>query len=250
MVRSKKINSNKINSNKIKKKRKKKTVRKKKIGGNKQILDYAVIVEPRKHDKLIPVILNFIKFLPNYTKIKIFHGTRNLDFINKNLNKYILNKKIELENLNVENLTEKDYNNLFVSKNFWNKINGENILIFQTDSCLCSKSELKIESFLNYDYVGAPWKNGVRGGNGGLSLRKKSKMLEIICNNDYDGINEDSFFSKYAKIIPDNKLSAKFSVETKFYDKPIGIHKSWHHLDKNEIQKLEENCPEIKMFSY
>ena len=106
-------------------------------------LDVAVIVEPRKHEFLVPVVNNIIDNVPDYTKIQIFHGTKNLDYIKKHFSNQIKSNKIILTNLNVENLTIKDYNLLLTSSNFWNNIDGEHILIFQTDSCMCSKSSNK-----------------------------------------------------------------------------------------------------------
>ena len=212
-------------------------------------LDVAVIVEPREHEFLVPVINNIIDNVPEYTKIQIFHGTKNLDYIKKHFGNQIKSNKIILTNLNVENLTIKDYNLLLTSSNFWNNIDGEHILIFQTDSCMCSKSSNKIEDFLKYDYVGAPWIHlpNMNGGNGGFSLRKKSKMLEIISKNKYNNENEDVYFSKFSTYLPSRELSKKFSIEGIYYDSPIGIHKPWHknHLSKNNLDKLKQNCPEI-----
>ena len=212
-------------------------------------LDVAVIIEPREHEFLVPVINNIIDNVPEYTKIQIFHGTKNLDYIKKHFGNQIKSNKIILTNLNVENLTIKDYNLLLTSSNFWNNIDGEHILIFQTDSCMCSKSINKIEDFLKYDYVGAPWKDPNypnNGGNGGFSLRKKSKMLEIITNHKYNNENEDLYFSKYSNNLPSRELLKSFAVETLLYNStPIGIHKPWDWLNKNELNKLKESCPEI-----
>ena len=47
----------------------------------KKKLDVAVIVEPREHEYLVPVVLNIIENVPKYTKIYIFHGSKNLNFI-------------------------------------------------------------------------------------------------------------------------------------------------------------------------
>ena len=54
-------------------------------------LDIAVIVEPRQHKFLVPVVKNIIKNVPEYTKIQIFHGTDNLHYIKKHFyNTYCL----------------------------------------------------------------------------------------------------------------------------------------------------------------
>jgi hypothetical protein len=103
---------------------------------------------------------------------------------------------------------------------------------------------------LKYDYVGAPWINQDVG-NGGLSLRRKSKMLEIVekCKNNKDGenyINEDVVFSKGCDLVdlykPNFDKAKDFSIETVDNDKSFGIHKAYAYLDTN---KIGEWCPEI-----
>ena len=140
----------------------------------------------------------------------------------------------------------EDYNNLLTSKNFWKQINGENILIFQTDTCLCSKNKHKIYNILKYDYVGAPWKSKrmpKMGGNGGLSFRKKSKMLQVC--DKYKNGNEDNFFSSRNLFYPDKKLSQNIFVETIFSENPFGVHKVWNYINGNKLDILKKNCPEI-----
>jgi len=212
----------------------------------KEKLDVAVIVEPREHKYLIPVVLNFIENLPKETPIQIFHGTKNISFIKKGLNEYIESGKIRMTNLDRENLSIKDYNNLLTSKNFWNKIKGENILIFQTDTCLCSKNKHKIYDILKYDYVGGPWKSKTMpklGGNGGLSFRKKSKMLQV-CDKYKEG-NEDKFYSSRNFFYPNKKIAQNIFVETIFSDNPFGVHKVWHWIKGDNFNLLKKNCPEI-----
>ena len=112
--------------------------------------------------------------------------------------------RIKLINLGIDNLTLNDYNNLLKSSKFYNFIPTETFMIFQTDSMILPKYKHYINYFLNYDYVGAPWNNKLVG-NGGLSIRKKSKMLEIInienkkkrfyLMDKNKNINEDGFFS-------------------------------------------------------
>jgi hypothetical protein len=58
-------------------------------------------------------------------------------------------------------------------------------LVFQLDTLISDVYHSKIYDFMQYDYVGAPLplhfelNLGTLVGNGGLSLRKKSKMLEV-----------------------------------------------------------------------
>jgi hypothetical protein len=77
------------------------------------------------------------------------------------------------------------YNNLLKNINLYEIIPTENFLIFQTDTLINPKYKDLIYEFINYDYVGAPWIINNQVGNGGLSLRKKSKMIDIIKNKKY-----------------------------------------------------------------
>ena len=90
-------------------------------------------------------------------------------------------------------------------------------------------------------------------GNGGLSLRRKSKMLEIVekCKNNMDGdnyINEDVVFSNGCDVIdlykPDFDKAKEFSLETVYNDKSFGVHKVYAHLDIDKIG-IKDWCPEV-----
>ena len=209
----------------------------------------AIIIEPREHKALEFVLNNFVENLSNDWNFIIFHGSKNIDYILKMLNSSPLLKKniyrIKLINLNVDNLTIKDYNKLLVSKNFYNEIPTEIFLIFQTDSIICSKNKDLINNFLKYDYSGAPW-NNESVGNGGLSLRRKSKMIQIIDNCKYNNENEDVFFSESCSEIyrykPTFDNAKEFSVEKVYNDNSFGIHKLWAHLSKNNIEKKNNFC--------
>jgi hypothetical protein len=60
---------------------------------------------------------------------------------------------------------------------------AEWLLVFQTDSMLCANSRQSLNNWLEYDWVGAPWNpNGRFGGNGGLSLRRVSRIIDVLKN--------------------------------------------------------------------
>jgi hypothetical protein len=62
---------------------------------------------------------------------------------------------------------------------------AEWLLIFQTDSMLCANSRQSLNNWLDYDWVGAPWNpNGRFGGNGGLSLRRVSSIIDVLRNQE------------------------------------------------------------------
>jgi hypothetical protein len=220
----------------------------------------AVIIEPRKHKALKYVLNNFLENLNNDWYFIIMHGNLNEeyidDIINNNLTKY--KNRISKHNLKVDNLTILDYNNLLKSIELYDLIPTEMFLIFQTDTIICSKFKDNIYKFMNYDYVGAPWSWG-EVGNGGLSLRKKSKMIEIINKcpklrepkniNDIMN-NEDVVFSLACEGVSINKPSVEqaklFSLEHVYSPNSFGIHKAYEYLNSTELNNLKLYCPEIK----
>lgn len=210
----------------------------------------AIIVEPRKHKALQFVLQNFLENLSDEWKIIIFHGSENVDYVKDIVREISNDRIIKLVNLNVDNLNNQTYSQLFVSKDIiYPHIDTETFLIFQTDSMIFSKNRHFINDFLEYDYVGAPWRylNNVIG-NGGLSLRKKSKMLEIIDHCPYNGENEDMYFSHQTAINvkkPTFEKAKTFSVETIFNENIFGVHNCWRYLDHSSLNRLKELYPEI-----
>ena len=212
----------------------------------------AVIVEPREHKALAFVLNNFVENLSDNWNFIIFHGNKNIDYILNILKSPLLSKnmyRIKLINLNINNLTIRDYNNLLVSKNFYSKIPTEVFLIFQTDTIICKQNKHLINKFIKYDYVGAPILNMNLVGNGGLSLRRKSKMLEIINTCKYKNEPEDVYFSRACDKTninkPDLEESKEFSVETIYNRHSFGIHKAWNYLSEKEMIDKSKFCTDI-----
>lgn len=182
-----------------------------------------VIIEPRRHHLLEAVLRNFAFYLaPKGWGLMIFHGTDNEEYL-KNIIKYW--DYVHLVNMGVANLSIRDYNMMLTSVEFWERIPSEHILIFQTDTFIRNNN---IDEFIGYDYVGAPWEWLNRCGNGGLSLRRKSAMISAIKRVQYNGVNEDVYFSLDCGLnIPSFEVGKRFSVESVLYDNPFGFHKPW-----------------------
>jgi len=178
------------------------------------------------------------------------------------------------------------YDTLFKTRSFWGSVPAEHILVFQADSLLCDNTPWSIYDFLQYDYVGSPWRQEVcppdndrsisicyndyiemvrkagffehkdyllpagQGGNGGLSLRRRSKMLEIVTNCRYAPSmewNEDVFFSfpcpQVDIALPPVHTASHFGVEGgPFYPQPLGVHKPWRHRPLQDLMTLSESC--------
>uniref|UniRef100_A0A6C0JIC2 DUF5672 domain-containing protein n=1 Tax=viral metagenome TaxID=1070528 RepID=A0A6C0JIC2_9ZZZZ len=215
----------------------------------------AVIVEPRRHRALSFVLKNYLHNLSNEWNIMLFHGTDNIGFIKGIMTNNLTpeeSTRIVLKNLDVSNLESNDYNKLLTSVEFYEKIPTETILIFQTDSMIIPKNKDTINEFLKFEYVGAPWPSHLHWptkydyiGNGGLSLRKKSKMIEIIKKNGFCKENEDGYFAdkKNGLLKPDYETAKRFAMETVFSEHAFGCHSPWKYQDK---KVLFEFCPEIE----
>lgn len=224
----------------------------------------AIIIEPRIHNALQFVLNNFFTNLDDDWIFIIFYGSKNKDYLFKIIKENFLHmlERIKLINLQISNLTIREYCFLLYTEDFYDLINTEYFLIFQTDSIIRTKYKYFINSFLNYDYVGAPWldpykifnKHDANNiGNGGLSLRKKSKMLEIIKKkfntNECKFINEDYFFTrKYDNIklyVPHVEYAKYFSIESIFNTESFGVHKPWANLTKEDYETLIEISHEV-----
>ena len=223
---------------------------------------FCVMVEPRKHNALIPVMKNFMYMLQkkNYGLI-VFHGPRNEKFVKYQLKNW---KNVIFVDLGVDNLTIEKYNNIYTSQEFWQiclTYGCEHALTFQCDTLLFKDN---VDDFIEYDYIGAPFSTRLglvhgfskhfnmnsllRIGNGGLSIRNVHKMIEIIQKyaSTRGYLNEDIFFGivfvKYNYHIPDVETASKFSVESMFYNDPCGIHKPDIELiTKEGYAKLFDN---------
>jgi Protein of unknown function (DUF5672) len=215
----------------------------------------AIIVEPREHPALEFVLTNVMANLDPVWTIIVFHGNKNEEFVRSIIerNFHAEATRIKMINLHVDNLTIAEYNKLFYTKSFYDHIPSETFLVFQTDSALCSKFKHNINEFLKYDYVGAPWKWSQHIGNGGLSLRKKSKMLEVLekCPMDDTAKPEDVFFSSGCDAVtllkPDSNTARNFSVETIPNETgTFGIHKPWVYLESGDYNMLRSECPEME----
>ncbi len=204
---------------------------------------YAVIIEPRNHPDLLTVIKSTMFHLnetnsPIKWGLQIFHGNNN-EMLVKNIQQSL--GDVILTNMNVDNLTNVEHSEYMESVDFWSKVKGKKALIFQTDSLLLRSG---IDEFLKYDYIGAPWRKPKENqwvGNGGLSLRTVSKMLEICKNNKVrEQIWEDIYFVKHMKgeRVADIETAMKFSMEDVFSPNPLGVHNPIRHITPEQLKKV------------
>ena len=214
-------------------------------GGNGK---FCVIVEPRQHPNLIPVIKNFMYLLQSTGwGLIVYHGPDNDAFVKDGL-KDALN--VHYVRMAQPNLTPREYSAMLCNPMFWQCLldgfNCEHALIFQCDTLLLKGGDA-INSFLKYDYVGAPWPDGgifaalppnsrrvrLTVGNGGLSLRNVRAMLAITRKYPYtreSGVPEDVYFSHWLKVheteywVPTSEEASAFAMEHVPNPDAAGLH--------------------------
>ena len=214
----------------------------------------AIITEPRIHPVWKLVLNNFLTNLDERWNFIILCGLSNHEYlINLVENNFREHKeRITIYQINVVNFIDHEYSNFMVNKQIYNLIPTETFLTFQLDTLISAKYKDYIYDFMEYDYVGAPWKKqpipNLYVGNGGLSLRKKSAILHALDNDTYNikyRENEDVYFSFYIKNKPSLEKAKLFSTETIFSEKSFGTHNSYTHLSEEELNKISEYIPEI-----
>ena len=119
----------------------------------------AIIIEPRKQRALHFVLHNFLSNLSDDWSIILFHGNTNIEYA-QNIVKCLEEKysnRITLFHLNVNNLNSREYSHVLMTEMLYHYIPTETFLVFQTDSMILTENKDRINDFLQYDYVGAPW---------------------------------------------------------------------------------------------
>ena len=215
----------------------------------------AIIIEPRRHKALSFVLQNALENLSDDWKIILFHGIRNVEYA-KGIAERLATKRLELVQLDVENLNQVTYSELLATKTIiYEHIDTDYMLIFQTDSLIFKEHKDLVYQFINMgvDYVGAPWlvtrypATRARDfiGNGGLSLRKVSTMRKIMQTykwNPNHEWHEDLFFCKHYPGIeckkPPYEMAKLFCVDEVFSPISFGCHKTWCHPHFAEIVKM------------
>ncbi|KAL8775312.1 MAG: hypothetical protein Q9209_000319 [Squamulea sp. 1 TL-2023] len=233
-------------------------------------LKAAVIIEGRTLANLVPLILHFSSVLGPEWPIKILHTAENRDlfYISPAFQRQTASGHITLQQLpsNVTLNRHAAISELFTRPWLYHQLAPyKHLLFFQADSILCANSPRMVEDFLQYDFIGAPIdrKYG-HGYNGGLSLRNRDKMLEVLERYHYTGDPKDEsrfedqwFARKLEKLpvgpnyepganLPTPEVATRFGVETIWQDRPFGLHQVSRWQSKHRKELLDW-CPEFML---
>jgi hypothetical protein len=141
------------------------------------------------------------------------------------------------------------YSHVLKSTEFWEGFTCDRILLLQSDTVLCSNSEVQLSDFFKYEYVGGHTRNldrhyfpGRRHLNGGLSFRNRVGMLRCIkAVASYpedirlwlEKLPEDGFFSNCKEMEqPSGLATRRFAIASGSYEMdpgevPFGVHSPW-----------------------
>ena len=161
----------------------------------------SVLVEFRIFPHIEFIIKNTILKLGTDWSHTIICGNLNYDLVTQICS--TISKNINIIKLDVDNMTQSEYSKFLTTLDFWDLLRGEKILIYQEDSIIFKNN---IHEFFDYDFIGAPFprKNNDTPncvGNGGLSLRSKSKMIEVIKRFSAATYNYNDSTLKYMKFV-------------------------------------------------
>eukprot|EP01041_Mallomonas_annulata_P006899 gene6899-14007_t len=100
--------------------------------------------------------------------------------LNLGLKKMIANGEVILTKI-PKALSKKKRIHMMTDPWLWENMLADRVLLFGGNSVICGNSPLNITYFDEWDYIGTPW-NSFKGmgGDGGISLRNRPLMLEII----------------------------------------------------------------------
>ncbi|KAH8800709.1 hypothetical protein F5884DRAFT_808558 [Xylogone sp. PMI_703] len=232
----------------------------------------AAIIDTRPLDRVVPLLLHFSSVLGPDWPIFLF-TSQDIVSLSAPFNRLIDEGRLAVRFLppTVDFRNRLDVSGFLTEAWLWEQLSpAKHVLIFQSDSILCSNSPLKVDDFLFYDFVDAPIDPAYgEGYNGGLSLRNRSMVLDIIHSSswrdEFDHAKnklqqsvefEDQWFYSKMKALPDRgKAAARlpsqdvaktFSVETVWYDKPFGYHQV-QRWQPDKMDQVHRWCPEYKI---
>jgi hypothetical protein len=208
----------------------------------------ALIVEPRFLEIVPYIISEYYKILGS-DWIIVFYCGKGFKPLWECIIKVV---NIEIRELQVNNLTQLEYSDLFKQRHLWESLYGDYVLTFQTDSIIKNIEPYTIQNYmkLNKSFIGGnicyEWNELVRENiypifknfNGGLSLRKRLDMIKIINAlgvefTEKNSLNmktdpEDVYFTigcyKLNLPIGDDEFCSHFSVHSIYYDTFFGVH--------------------------
>ncbi|KAI8824044.1 uncharacterized protein EV422DRAFT_518715 [Fimicolochytrium jonesii] len=218
----------------------------------------ALLVEQRALMNMAPILLHYMATVPDDWPFHVMHTAANAHIFQESyaLRKYVKTGKLNLTLMPAHIILRNAPDvSAFLTKTWlWDQFPAaEHIFFFQLDAMICSNSPQTIDDYIQFDWVGAPWPHfpHLRGGNGGFSMRRKSRMLRCLRDRKWNPGDqpEDVWFTECMQSYPDAHMPTleqgrAWAVEG--YDNPgyLGIHKPYNGVN---VTSHFGFCPEAAM---
>ncbi|ERT01532.1 uncharacterized protein SPSK_07560 [Sporothrix schenckii 1099-18] len=146
-----------------------------------------LLIENRPFPVLAPLMLHFISVVPPDWRFRFMGSIESVKKINESvaIQEQVKAGKLDLTYIpsNMSTGSQEEISRFLTTRWLYEVVlqPAEWLLVFQTDSILCANSQHNLNEYLEYDWIGAPWSTHSRwGGNGGLSIRRVSAMVDIL----------------------------------------------------------------------
>ena len=124
----------------------------------------ALLVDTRPLPHLVPLILHMISVVPPEWRFLYLGSNESITSVNASLaiQGHLNNAKLQMgtipDGFKVENPAREGLDQMLTNKTFYETViePAEHLLIFETDSIICSNSDQSLNDYLEFDFVGAP----------------------------------------------------------------------------------------------
>ncbi|KAI9851002.1 MAG: hypothetical protein M1838_004694 [Thelocarpon superellum] len=238
-----------------------------------------LMVDSRPLPQLAPLLLHMMSVAGPDWRFLFLGSNESVALVNTSfaVRQQLEAGRLSLREMPEENVTtsQEQYSQLFTNLAFYESLlPAEFLWVFHADSVICANSEQNLDDWLEYDWVGAPWdesksvswntrKGNMPGGDGGFSLRRISRVMEVLrfqtrYVEDIDP--EDEWLAARIGNLPNAKMASpnderRFCVEDQWYEQPMGYHLGrvleasgdpiWN--DPQRRRAIFDYCPEVKM---
>ncbi len=235
-----------------------------------------MITDTQYTPRLIPLILHFHAVLGPHWPIVFFTSS---DMVKQHLEpegeaagsavwrRAVADGRIQVRMIPDEfNLSSRGDVNLYLSRPWlWEQLApATHVLNFQADAILCANSHRSVDDFLEWDWIGAPLHHQKHYYNGGLCLRNRTMIMDILREgNNWEEETksgawaeggEDVWFSKKMDLrgghLPTADQAMEFAAEHEWHvdcqKAPLGYHEV-HKYAPNKLGEIAKWCPEIAL---
>lgn len=235
----------------------------------------AVITDTQYTPRLIPLIMHFHAVLGPEWPIVFFTSAETSNRLSETngSSSAIWQRAVAAGAIDVRvipdgfNMTTRHGVNVYLSRPWlWEQLApSKHVLVFQTDAMICGNAHKTVDDFLEWDFIAAPMHNTQKLYNGGLSLRNRTMMMEILANpaNNWETEEaagtwtlggEDIWFSRKMDLmgahLPDFNMAVTFACQHTWHisksKEPLGYHKV-HKVAAKQLPEIAEWCPEIAL---